>query len=150
MTLMIDVDTCINMRCYQGKNARLHVPCHIHEAFMPTTNQFHSHTNKSRMVFSCLNGTILLQLYPAERRTEGILTYFARPNWITKINLLPHITSRVPQGSILGPGLLFYYFNDLFSYTSNSKLMMLSSDDTECLMRLTSPQVSVLLQPDLD
>ena len=60
------------------------------------------------------------------------------------------VTSRVPQGSILGPLLFIVYANDMPVCISGESKLALFADDSKLFGPMTSGNSSAVLQPDLN
>ena len=58
------------------------------------------------------------------------------------------VTSRVPQGSVLGPCLFLFYINDI-AEGLRSKIRLFA-DDTVCYLTIKSEQGAKVFQQDLD
>jgi hypothetical protein len=61
-----------------------------------------------------------------------------------------HVTSGVPQGSILGPLLFILYINDLPNCLSENTLCAIFADDTKIYRHITSHQDLTILQRDIN
>ena len=60
------------------------------------------------------------------------------------------LTSRVPQGSILGPLLFIIYANDMPNCSSGKSKLALFADDSKLFRSMSSRSSSATLQSDLN
>ena len=58
-------------------------------------------------------------------------------------------TSRVPQGSILGPALFLFYVNDLSEVISSNSRVLMFADDTRIFSKIKTLGAASSLQKDL-
>jgi hypothetical protein len=76
-------------------------------------------------------------------RLQRVTLNGASSNWL-------HVTSGVPQGSILGPLLFILYINDLPNCLSENTLCAIFADDTKIYRHITSHQDLDILQRDIN
>ena len=98
--------------------------------------------HKMLMQFGFQNNVLLWFESYLNNRQQRVVINGLESSWV-------HVTSGVPQGSILGPTLFLLYINDL-PKAVNSAECLLFADDAKFYKRILSLSDCISLQLDID